>query len=471
MAGNTPDKRVNDKKLQSMEIGKTLTESMAGRGTGSILFKRSETAITAYFKSVYGQKKIGLYKSTPNSPGLKLHEIRVAALELADILLKHGDPKEYLKQQKASSEELRAAEAKSAAEKAQIGSFKDLLDHYSADLLARGRVKAGQIARMFEMHVVEPFPELVCKPAKDITDEDINSILDKVRASKPRNRGKGGTTKAPATSMASTENTLHTYLRAAFETGMTSRFSRNRKSQPVAPKNFGLLINPAAVVGKMDDVYEGTTETLEQHEIGELLRHLDSLPERHRAIALAPIYLGGQRLQMLLSLQWKHVFEDGILLFDKKGKRGSKPYAHFLPLTPRILEILQPLLADQTSEIGPFALSKNLVRSDYAGKFYIDAGAQLHAKGLTRAFTWKNVRVACESVIAGLGIPAEIRAHILSHGRKSGVQEKHYDRNLYYKEKFEALEIWGNYLDNARNGKIRPDIRLMNLNEMRGQGF
>ena len=139
---------------------------------------------------------------------------------------------------------------------------------------------------MFEMHVVEPFPELVCKPAKDITDEDINDILENVRASKPRNRGKGGTTKAAVTSMASTENTLHTYLRAAFETGKTSRFSRNRKIQPATPKKFGLTINPAASVGKMIDVYEGTTETLEQHEIVELLRHLDNLPERHRAIVL-----------------------------------------------------------------------------------------------------------------------------------------------------------------------------------------
>ncbi|MDM8347692.1 hypothetical protein P8H27_02125 [Pseudomonas sp. sp1636] len=472
MAGNTQDKRVNDQQLRGLKDGGTLTYSLAGRGNGSILFKKTGSVISAYYRwnlnKKPGQLKIGHYSSTP--PGMKLSDIRTEAGKLAKILKDHGNPKEYLASQASAAESKRIAEAKTAEAVSQLGTFKDLLDHYSADLLARGRVKAGQIARMFEMHVIEPFPELVAKPARYITDEDINSILDNVRASKPRNRGRNRSTKAPVTSMASTENTLHTYLRAAFESGISSRFSRNRKRQTVAPKRFGITINVAAAVGKMDDVYEGSTETLNQHEIGALLRHLDHLPERNRALALAPIYLGGQRLKMLMSLEWGHMYEDGILLFDKKGKRGSKPYPHFLPLTPRVLEILQPLLVVRTSDKGPFALSKNLVRSDYAGKFYSEAGAKLHADGLTRDFSWKNVRVACESVLAGMGVTEEIRAHILSHGRKSGVQAKHYDRNLYYKEKFETLTAWGEYLDELRMGKIREEIKLANLHEMRSRG-
>ena len=472
MAGNTQDKRVNDQKLRSIKNGETLTESL-GRGSGSILFRRQGSVTTALYRySIQKKSKyhtIGAYKGTPSSTGLSLAEIREKARHLIELHKAHGDIKEHLAREAAAAQAQRDAEELAAREKANVGSFKDLLDHYSADLAARGRVKAKQVARNFEMHVIEPFPELAAKPAREITESDINDILDRVRFSKPRNRGRGGKASAPQTSMASTENTIHTYLRAALQSGMTSQFTRNRKSQPSARKNFGLTVNVAAAVGKMDDVYEGTTETLEQHELRELLLHIDSLPDRHRAIALAPIYLGGQRLQMLMSLKWRHMSDDGMLIFDKKGKRGSSPHPHFLPLTPRIVEILQPLLTDRLNDIGPFAMSEKPVRSDFVGKIYSLAGTELHKQGKTKKFTWQNVRVACESVMAGMGITEETRAHILSHGRKSGIQSKHYDRNLYYKEKLDALTAWGNYLDDLRNGKIREDIRLANLSEMRGR--
>jgi integrase len=473
MAGNTQDKRVNDQRLRGLVDGKTLTESMAGRGTGSIFFKRSGTVITAYFRwnlnKQPGSIKIGSYKSTAASSGLSLPQIREKARTYSDILVTHGDPKNHLDKLANEAQSRHEAEAKAAAANANLGSFKDLLLQYAADLAARGRVKAKEVSRNFEMHVIEPFPALAAKPARDITEEDINNILDGVRSSKPRNRGIGGKAKAPQTSMASTENTIHTYLKAALQFGTNSRFSRNRKSQPSERKNFGLTVNVAAAVEKMDDVYEGTTESLEQHELMELLRYLDGLPARHRSIALAPIYLGGQRLKMILALKWEHMSEDGILIFDRKGKRGSSPHPHFLPLTPRIIKIMEPLLSDRLSEIGPFALSENLMRSDSAGKIYGTAGSELHSQGRTREFSWQNVRVACESVLAGIGINEETRAHILSHGRKSGIQSKHYDRNLYYKEKLEALTAWGAYLDDLRNGKVREDIRLANLSEMRGR--
>lgn len=462
MAGNTQDKRVNDQRLRGLKDGGTLTESLPGRGTGSILFKKVGAVTTAYYRwnlnKKPGQLSIGQYASTPTSPGLRLSDIRSEATQLAQILLEHGNPKDYLARQKSDQE---AAE-KAARAESNIGTFRDLLNNYTDDLEERKRVKAPKVARMFEMHVCEPFPDLAAKPAREITAFDIASILRRVLTSKPRPRGKNNTTKAPVTSMRSTTDTLHTYLCAAFEVAKTSAASLERKIED--PKHFGIVHNVAATVGALENVYQGETESLQQNELGELLRHLDRLPERQRAIALAPVYLGGQRLKMLTSLEWAQVSNDGILLIDKKGK--GKPRKHYLPLTPRIKEILDPLLQIRLSEFGPFALTANPVSADYMSKYYSDAGRELSHAGLTRYFSWKNVRVSAETMLAGLGVSEEIRGHLLSHG-KSGVQAKHYDRNAYLNEKTAALEMWGAYLDELRAGKVRKDLIILNLADIR----
>lgn len=462
MAGNTQDKRVNDQRLRGMKDGGTLTESLPGRGTGSILFKKVGAVTTAYYRwnlnKKPGQLSIGQYASTPSSPGLRLTDIRAEATRLAQILLEHGNLKDYLARQKLDQE---AAE-KAAQAESNIGSFRDLLNNYTEDLKQRKRVKAPTVARMFEMHVCEPFPDLAAKPAREITAFDIAKIIQRVLASKPRPRGKNNSTNAPVTSMRSTADTLHTYLCAAFEVAKTSAVSLERKIED--PKHFGIVHNVAATVGALENVYQGDTESLQQHELGELLRHFNTLPERQRAIALAPIYLGGQRLKMLASVEWKHAYKDGILMIDRKGK--GKPRKHYLPLTHRIKEILDPLFQLRLSEFGPFSLTEKPVSADYMSKYYSDAGKALSDAGLTRYFSWKNVRVSAETMLAGLGVNEEIRGHLLSHG-KSGVQAKHYDRNTYLNEKTEALELWGAFLDDLRAGIVRKDMLILTLADIR----
>jgi hypothetical protein len=43
-------------------------------------------------------------------------------------------------------------------------------------------------------------------------------------------------------------------------------------------------------------------------------------------------------------------------------------------------------------------------------------------------------------------VSKEIRAQLLSHGRSTGVQAKHYDCYAYLPEKREALEKWQTFL-------------------------
>ena len=61
-------------------------------------------------------------------------------------------------------------------------------------------------------------------------------------------------------------------------------------------------------------------------------------------------------------------------------------------------------------------------------------------------FSARDIRRTCETLLASLKVSKEVRAHLLSHGRTTGVQNRHYDQWEYLPEKTEALETWQNFL-------------------------
>ena len=56
-------------------------------------------------------------------------------------------------------------------------------------------------------------------------------------------------------------------------------------------------------------------------------------------------------------------------------------------------------------------------------------------------FDLRDIRRTCETMLGGMGISKDTRAHLLSHGL-SGVQHIHYDRYEYFEEKRVALLAW-----------------------------
>ena len=133
-----------------------------------------------------------------------------------------------------------------------FGTFQDLMDEYSLDLQLRGKSKAKEIKRIFEIHVTAHFPELVTKPAREITYSDIVVILTRLLNSKPSKRGINNSTPTKDSNMRSTTNTLHTYLRAAFKKAKC--FEACIDGEPVVPNRFALISNPAEAVRALDEV-------------------------------------------------------------------------------------------------------------------------------------------------------------------------------------------------------------------------
>jgi hypothetical protein len=59
-----------------------------------------------------------------------------------------------------------------------------------------------------------------------------------------------------------------------------------------------------------------------------------------------------------------------------------------------------------------------------------------------------------------LGIDKEVRAHLLSRGRTTGVQGKHYERYDFLDEKRAALNKWTRHLERIIDGKAAKVVPL-----------
>ncbi|MGM0826410.1 MAG: hypothetical protein ACQEUY_17055 [Pseudomonadota bacterium] len=133
---------LSDATIRSLPKGKSATESLAGRGTGAILFEaRASGSIYAYFRVRINNKesklKMGIFKTSPRGTGLSLSEIRDKARALSLIALEHGDVNNFLEAQREAEErkirerELASSEAlMAAAEEKKTASFEELFIDY-----------------------------------------------------------------------------------------------------------------------------------------------------------------------------------------------------------------------------------------------------------------------------------------------------------------------------------------------------
>jgi hypothetical protein len=457
-------KRARLTDLEAHAVKTRKSEPVGSRGKGTLLLERKASgAIFAYYRertpTTDQRLPLGALakRPRPNTEEYSLSDLRHRAMSLAIEVERAGGIAAYVaasERRKTDEAEalLHARRASEAA--ARRGSFADLMDTYAAKMTAAGRVSAKEIGRMFKLHVKDYHPDLITRPAADIQPEDIQAILAGVLGRKPKGRGIGN--KAPGSSfngMRTTCDKLRRYLRAAFSHAAKAHLAPERLAED--GKVFAISANPVRDIPVTQGTGAGNTESLTPEELGELLRYLDTLPIRHAAIAKALIYFGGQRLTQFCAVPWEAVTESTISLVDAKGRK-SQAWDHLLPITDRIKQVIQPLLDDPIGP-GPFSLTDSSTASpDTFSGIFIEAGRMLAGAGKTQPFSWKNVRVTAETLLAHQGVSAEVRAWLLSHGR-SGVQAKHYDRYSYLPEKRAALEQWGRYLDKLASGEGGAD--------------
>jgi integrase len=410
-----------------------LTIEKLGMGRGCLILRvlPDGKKIFYYRHFVGGAKKFVLLGSF-NSKGkrnwegirgimLTLAAAKEGAKNLADIVAEYGDVETYdIKQ------------TKQLALETSRGSFSQLLNAYIQSLKDSERVRTNKVEGTINLHVIKAHPELMDYKAKDIGSGDVQTILAALVQ-------KGRTRQV---------NLLRSYLHAAFN--YAARHDNDPRRIATQSVSFNLELNPVALIPQIAEFNKTSERTLNREELLLFLKELDTAPVIPATFLKLLIALGGQRFEQLLRAEWSdYNFDTRVLsLKDSKGRPGLGVRDHLVPLTEWAVTILKPL-RELNDNAHPFT-SIGTTRMDVGtpSKLAKKIAEKMKTEHGLETFRAGDLRRTCETLLASIGVTKEIRAQLLSHGRSSGVQAKHYDRYAYLPEKRAALEKWQVFLTN-----------------------
>jgi integrase len=427
----------------------------APKGEGRLMVRvtpTTEGAIKEFFyryRYLDGKKEIdkllalGRYDYAGKN-GKTLAAIRATLRKHRDLQRETGDVKEHLE----------AQDRKKDVERRR-GSLGQLMDAYVESLRAAGKPSADEVAGIFRRNVTEAFPQLADTKASEIEPGDIQRILARMV--------KNGITRQV--------NITRAYLRAAFTYG--GKADHDARTMADEGVLFGLKSNPVMLVPIIRD-YENTGDRkLDADELRAYWHSLEALPLAQKATLRFNLALACQRVKQLIRADWESFdwnlsvepegntkgYEGPVLtLRDTKGK--GKARDHLIPLSDFALEQLKPLRQlNHEKDSPPFSFDgKRRIDPGTLSNTVTDISKALKKEHGYKPFTLRDLRRTSETMLQRLGVDKEVRAHLLSHGRSSGVQGKHYERYDFLPEKRAALEKWADHLqrviDPSRKAKV-----------------
>ncbi|MDR6924787.1 tyrosine-type recombinase/integrase [Pseudomonas sp. BE134] len=475
MASNA-SKTVNDQKVKGMTPGcSPLVESLPGRGTGALVFKRAnEGSPVCYYRYHLAGKqvliKLGVYRRNAREVGLTLPELRDQAAAMAQIAKAHGDVKAYLAKQEADAEAARteneraveAARLKAEGEarerqhlaeiEASCGTFGELfLDYIDS---RRGRATAGvikELERLYQTNMLAPHPSIMAMKARDIRPDHILAILNPIW-----DRG----AKVQAERMRS-------FLSAAFNHGLRAENAVGRSSA----KSYNLVSNPATVV-VVEKVSAPATRALSDAELSKFWGTVETTEGIGPVMALLfkfVIATGGQRILNICQTTWDdYDLEAGtVRLVHRKGRGGqtmSRP--HLVPLTERAVAILERVKEINGCHPWPWTTT---------GKQHIVVSSPRHALAdwlksehaviegkQTPSFSPRDLRRTCTQLMQRYGISDQLSDLLQAHGQ-TGVANLHYRNNpeAALPEKQRAIELFEHALAKVLGKKQTAKVVML----------
>lgn len=346
---------------------------------------------------------------------------RTEARRLQTLIDQGIDPRELERDKKEAKAAAKAAKAaaEQEAERRKHFTLKALCEAYCAHLKGKGKTKSARdTLSAFNCHVYET--EHAGTTAGEVTPHQIAGIVRGVfETGKERTAG-----------------ILRNYLVAAYNAARRAPFDATILSKLI---DFQITTNPAEAVPAIG-VNRGE-RTLTSDELRLYLETLGDTPVDQ--LLKLHIFAGGQRMvQISRAKAGDYTADTGTLrLWDGKGKRRAAR-EHLIPLAANGKSIMKALAAGKTQD------TKLFVSERAAG----DRIAEIRKEMKAPYFDTRDLRRTCETMLAGMGITKEIRAHLLSHGL-GGVQDAVYDKHAYTKEKRAALEAWEAKLAEITEGK------------------
>lgn len=416
--------------------GRKLSEDCDGRGGGALVVRWGTGAKRWYYFRYTDPRRrqcavalnvdtLTEARSQARALAKRAREARAMGMDLRAIL----DQEEAQRRADVRARLDAAAEAARAAER---GTLRALLGAYVAFLDRAGKQAAGDARRLFQRHVYDAHAALVERQAATITPDNVTTI---VRSVVERGHGR-------------TAAKLRSYLRSAYALAVRARLDA---SAPAALVELGITTNPAAATAALAEFNGVRDRVLTAGELGHYAAALYAkAPSPARDALLLALLLGGQRPTQLLRCARGDVDLGArtITLRDGKGRR-KVPRLHLLPLGRAAHELASgrgegeadaPLFSNDGKRATRIETCEELAGEILAAMASDEHLREAKALGAGRA-QLRDLRRTCETMLAELGVPRDVRAQIQSHGL-GGVQARHYDRHDYAREKREALATW-----------------------------
>jgi integrase len=421
-AGRAGARPLTDLAVRNLKPGDSRTDGALPIGNGRLVV--SCTKARGQLRRVWtfryrkadlrGEVKIGEY------PALSLEQARAEARRLLELVRSGTDPRTALA-------ETRLANLAEARQTASLGTFEALLEGYVSHLRRAGKQSAEDVEGIFRRHVKEPWPDLIKLPANRIAPETIRDILARLVRKGIRRQ----------------TNVLRSYLQAAFTHGAHSDLDPRRAAENSAV--FKLSGNPVALLPRIGEFESTRDRVLNDAEFRHLWVRLQFEQLEVAHTIRCQVFLGGQRFLQLLRATWDDydVKAQTLRLADAKGRRNDA-IPHLLPVPKRVAKLIKELRAinGQGKYIFSTTAGAKPIHHTSLSPVFREIGSSVPAKlrGADKPFQGRDIRRSIETRLQALGVSREIRAQLLSHGRTSGVQQKHYERHDYLSEKSEALE-------------------------------
>lgn len=429
--GRKVARALSDAAIRGLREGESRTDGSLPIGYGRLMVRctkaRGALRKAWIFRARTGDNTIKMHLG--DYPALTLEEARTRARTHIEQVKQGVDPR-------IAAFEQRQAMIEAHREQAALGVFRTLLASYVAHLRAKGKASAKEVEQLFERHVLKPWPRLAELPARSITPEMIRDILARMIKAGIRRQ----------------TNVARSYLHAAFVHGAHADLDPRRAADEA--QTFRLTTNPVSLLPRIEEFETTRDRVLTNDELRLLWTSLETVHPHLAAAIRCVLLLAGQRFRQLLRARMDdyNVAARVLKLADPKGKR-SRPVEHLLPVSDAVAAQLDMLLRTNTE--GPYIFSttlgeKPIHHTTLGSTIAAIATATCSAENRYRP---GDVRRTVETRLQALGVSRDERAQLLSHGRTSGVQGKHYERYDYLDEKRAALVLWEKHL--ARLLKLR----------------
>jgi integrase len=416
------------------------------RGAGGLVFYCSRGgAKGGYFRYTDSQGRtdripLGAFDKAGRS-GYTLAQLRDKAGELSKLRLsgvtdvrKHFEEQARLQAEAAEAARI-AADAEAKARTSYT--LERLCAAYIAYLQSRGKACANDTESVFRVHVTQANPDLAAKLAREVTRADLAGLIRKVaEAGKTRTAG-----------------ILRSSLSSAYTLALGAEGNVHAPADLIA---FQVTVNP--VQGIQNIAVQAGDRVLNQDELQAYLKKItDRLTDQALRLAL---FAGGQRLEQILRAKVSDFdLETGVLrLADPKGRR-TQPRPHHLPLGPVAAAVCINLV-ERAREMQPEAEDPFLfvTARGVLGRTLVSHRISDIAKEMGGSpFTLRDIRRTTETMMAGMGFSSDLRAQILSHGM-GGIQQRHYVRYDFEREKRAALEEWEGRLEDIKAGRTTNNV-------------